>query len=113
MGIIKPLPSGEVAAQLVALTERASSQGFALHQPRVMRGSASRTARKLFVKSFLDLQKLLKMSVVNPPSRWHAVFIFSPLRQTTPPPRRKRLTIKNKTIRSYASIHRMVLFSLA
>jgi len=26
-----------------------------------MRGSASRTARKLFEKSFLDLQKLLKM----------------------------------------------------
>jgi len=31
MGIIKPRPSGEVAAQLVALTERVSLQGFAPH----------------------------------------------------------------------------------
>jgi len=29
-----------------------------------LRGSASRTARKLFEKSFLDLQKLLKMGMV-------------------------------------------------
>jgi len=31
-----------------------------------MRGSASRTARKLFEKSFLDLQKLLKMGITKP-----------------------------------------------
>jgi len=48
MGIIKPRPSGEVAA--VGLTERASLQGSALHPQGALRGSASRTARELFEK---------------------------------------------------------------
>ena len=65
-----------------------------------MRGSASRTARKLFEKSFLDLQKLLKMGVIYPPPRWRDVFIISPLRRIPPPPRRKAPSNKNNALTS-------------
>jgi len=93
MGITKPRPSGEVAA--VGLTERAiickeRCEALPCTCNGAMRGSASRTAKKLFEKSFLDLQKLLKMGVVFP--RSHDEFTFPPLRRCAvfvfPPPRR-------------------------
>ena len=68
-----------------------------------MRGSASRTARKLFEKSFLDLQKLLKMGVIKPRPLGEVAAVglteralcATPLRRTPPPPRRRcRLTRK-------------------
>ena len=84
MGVIKPRPSGEVAT--VRLTERASLQGVAPHP-----------TKNLFSKRFLELQKLLEMGVVYPPS--HDEFTFPPLRRcavfvSPPPRRRRRLPIK-------------------
>jgi len=69
MGIIKPRPLGKVTA--VRLAERASLQGSAPHP-----------TKNLFSKRFLELQKLLKMGVMYPPS--HDEFTFPPPRRVAP-----------------------------
>jgi len=80
MGIIKPRPSGEVAAQLVALTERAIiCKECCEALPRAPQGN--------FLKSSLDLQKLLKMGVVNLPLCWR--YVYSPTASATTSPSNK------------------------
>jgi len=70
MGVIKPRPSGEVAAQLVALRRgllfaRSVARLCLAHRKvAFLAGLCPAPARKLFEKSLLDLQKLLKMSMV-------------------------------------------------
>jgi len=115
-------------SRTIYFTRARFSQDPALHPPRALRGSASRTARELFLqgvaphptknlfeKRFLELQKLLKMGVMYPPS--HDEFTFPPLRRcavfVSPPPRRLcRLPSKTTPRLTRASSARAALFSL-
>jgi len=71
-------------------------------------GRCPALARKLFEKSFLDLQKLLKMGITKPrPSGEVAavrlterVLCATPLRRTPPPPRRAAPSNKNNALTS-------------
>ena len=78
---------------LGAVLQGAFSQGVAPHPT------------KTFLKKGLGTQKLLKMGVIYQPPRWHAVFIFSPLRQTPPPPRRRCRLPTKTTPRPHSCKH--------